>query len=135
MLRHSALHMWSGIPSAMQGAERLRTPVHLQVSQASAAARAAVAAAGGSVTTVYYNKLGVPLGRFSISAVPSHAPLCCGRERREQVVPACCHAAACSRHVPCTSVSLEQSLCPVTWPQRGSQMSAAAGSVGSLSAG
>jgi hypothetical protein len=43
---------------AVQGAERLRVPVHLQVSQASGAARAAVEAIGGSVTTVYYNKLG-----------------------------------------------------------------------------
>lgn len=44
----------------LQGPERLSTPLHLQVSQASAAAREAVAAAGGSVTTVYYNKLGAP---------------------------------------------------------------------------
>ena len=41
-----------------QGAERFNLPLNLQVSQASAAARAAVEAAGGSVTTVYYNKLG-----------------------------------------------------------------------------
>lgn len=42
----------------VQGSQRLRARVHLQVSQASAAARSAVEAAGGSVTTVYYNKLG-----------------------------------------------------------------------------
>ena len=36
----------------------LQMPVHLQVSQASENARAKVAKAGGSVTTVYYNKLG-----------------------------------------------------------------------------
>lgn len=43
----------------MQGASRLRTPVNVQVSQASAAAREAVEKAGGTVTTVYYNKLGI----------------------------------------------------------------------------
>ena len=46
--------------AGVQGAEKLTTPLHLEVSQASAAARAAVEAAGGSVTTVYYNKLGAP---------------------------------------------------------------------------
>ena len=45
---------------AFQGAGRLSTPLHLEVSQASARARAAVEAAGGSVKTVYYNKLGAP---------------------------------------------------------------------------
>ena len=34
-------------------------PVNIQVSQASAAAREAVEKAGGTVTTVYYNKLGI----------------------------------------------------------------------------
>lgn len=34
-------------------------PPALQVSQASASARAAIEAAGGSVTTVYYNQLGL----------------------------------------------------------------------------
>lgn len=48
--------MWSACGS--QGGKELQTAVHLQVSQATAAARAAVEAAGGSVTTVYYNKLG-----------------------------------------------------------------------------
>ncbi len=43
-----------------QGAGSLSTPLHLDVSQASAKARAAVEAAGGSVRTVYYNKLGAP---------------------------------------------------------------------------
>jgi Ribosomal proteins 50S-L15, 50S-L18e, 60S-L27A len=52
---------------AVQGSQRLRAPVHLQVSQASAAARSAVEAAGGSVTTVYYNKLGAPLGGHGTS--------------------------------------------------------------------
>lgn len=42
----------------MQGKHRFSTVVHLQVSQTSAAAREAVEKAGGSVTTVYYNKLG-----------------------------------------------------------------------------
>ena len=45
-------------PYDAQGAGRLSAPLHLEVSQASAAARRAVEAAGGSVTTVYYNKLG-----------------------------------------------------------------------------
>jgi Ribosomal proteins 50S-L15, 50S-L18e, 60S-L27A len=59
---------------ALQGSQRLRAPVHLQVSQASAAARSAVEAAGGSVTTVYYNKLGAPLGRhgrYAITCLPA----------------------------------------------------------------
>lgn len=43
----------------MQGAETFDKPLHLQVSQASASAVAAVERAGGSVTTVYYNKLGM----------------------------------------------------------------------------
>ena len=34
-------------------------PVNIQVSQASAAAREAIEKAGGTVTTVYYNKLGI----------------------------------------------------------------------------
>jgi len=34
-------------------------PLHLQVSAVSAPARAAIEAAGGSVTTVYYNRLGL----------------------------------------------------------------------------
>lgn len=43
----------------MQGANTIQTPVHLQVSEASESARRAVQAAGGSVTTVYYNQLGL----------------------------------------------------------------------------
>ena len=43
----------------MQGSEKLKTAIHLQVSQASQAAREAVQRAGGSVTTVYYNPLGL----------------------------------------------------------------------------
>ena len=43
----------------LQGASRLRTPVNIQVSQVSAAAREAVEKAGGTVTTVYYNRLGI----------------------------------------------------------------------------
>ncbi len=42
-----------------QGADKLSSPVHLQVSQTSRAAREAVEKAGGSVTTVYYNPLGL----------------------------------------------------------------------------
>lgn len=45
-----------------QGYERFRLPLHLQVSQVSSRAREAVTSAGGSVTTVYYNKLGKHLG-------------------------------------------------------------------------
>ena len=43
----------------VQGANTVQTPVHLQVSEASESARKAVQAAGGSVTTVYYNQLGL----------------------------------------------------------------------------
>ena len=43
----------------VQGAATVQTPVHLQVSEASESARKAVKAAGGSVTTVYYNQLGL----------------------------------------------------------------------------
>lgn len=42
-----------------QGAEAFDKALHLQVSQASASAVAAVKRAGGSVTTVYYNALGL----------------------------------------------------------------------------
>ena len=42
-----------------QGSDKLRSAMHLQVSQASQAARQAVERAGGSVTTVYYNPLGL----------------------------------------------------------------------------
>jgi large subunit ribosomal protein L15 len=48
-----------GVKLLAAGCERLPAPVHLQVSAASAAARRAVEAAGGSVTTVYYNALGL----------------------------------------------------------------------------
>ena len=44
---------------SLQGAVRLRTPVNIQVSQVSAAASDAVEKAGGTVTTVYYNRLGI----------------------------------------------------------------------------
>ena len=43
----------------VQGANTIQSPVHLQVSQASETARKAVQAAGGTVTTVYYNQLGL----------------------------------------------------------------------------
>ena len=43
----------------VQGAKALNQPVHIQVSQASHKAKAAIEAAGGSVTTVYYNPLGL----------------------------------------------------------------------------
>ena len=43
----------------MQGADKLHSPMHLQVSQVSAKAKQAVEAMGGSVTTVYYNPLGM----------------------------------------------------------------------------
>lgn len=50
--------LW-GIKLLGRGAEKVDRPIHLQVSAVSAAARAAVEAAGGSVTTVYYNNLGL----------------------------------------------------------------------------
>ena len=43
----------------VQGAPTFNKKVHLQVSSASSTAREAVEKAGGSVTTVYYNKLGL----------------------------------------------------------------------------
>ena len=43
----------------VQGAKALTQPVHIQVSQASQKAKEAIEAAGGSVTTVYYNPLGL----------------------------------------------------------------------------
>lgn len=49
----------NGVKLMATGGKDLQTAVHLQVSQTTAAARAAVEAAGGSVTTVYYNKLGL----------------------------------------------------------------------------
>lgn len=48
-----------GVKLLARGAGAWTVPVRLEVSQASAAARAAVEAAGGSVTTVYYNQLGL----------------------------------------------------------------------------
>lgn len=48
-----------GVKLLAKGAEDFDIPVHLQVSQASESARKVVEAAGGSVTTVYYNKLGM----------------------------------------------------------------------------
>ena len=43
----------------MQGEDRLRDAMHLQVSQVSAKAKEIIEAKGGSVTTVYYNALGL----------------------------------------------------------------------------
>ena len=43
----------------MQGASDFQTPLHLQVSAVSKSAQHAVEQAGGSVTTVYYNQLGL----------------------------------------------------------------------------
>ena len=48
--------MWRGL---LQGSASFRTPLNIQVSQVSAAAKEAVEKAGGTVTTVYYNKLGI----------------------------------------------------------------------------
>eukprot|EP00887_Chlorella_sp_A99_P001061 scaffold14.g1061.t1 len=48
-----------GVKLLARGAEEFDIPVHIEVSQASVAARAAVERAGGSVTTVYYNQLGL----------------------------------------------------------------------------
>jgi large subunit ribosomal protein L15 len=43
----------------LQGADSFNKALHLEVSQASAAAAEAVRRVGGSVTTVYYNELGL----------------------------------------------------------------------------
>jgi hypothetical protein len=43
----------------LQGNERVNVPLHLQVSSVSPAAQKLVEAAGGSVTRVYYTRLGL----------------------------------------------------------------------------
>ncbi|KAI7836451.1 hypothetical protein COHA_009668 [Chlorella ohadii] len=48
-----------GVRLLGRGAGRFDSPVHLQVSGVSDSARAAIEKAGGSVTTVYYNQLGL----------------------------------------------------------------------------
>jgi large subunit ribosomal protein L15 len=48
-----------GVKLLADGAEDFSLKVNLQVSAASATAREAIEKAGGSVTTVYYNKLGL----------------------------------------------------------------------------
>lgn len=57
VLCDSAVLRWSCC--WLQGAEGFQTPLHLQVSAASKSAKQAVEQAGGSVTTVYYNQLGL----------------------------------------------------------------------------
>jgi large subunit ribosomal protein L15 len=47
------------VTGSVQGSVRFDKRVHLQVSGVSATAREAVEKVGGSVTTVYYNKLGL----------------------------------------------------------------------------
>ncbi|DBA94062.1 hypothetical protein WJX77_009588 [Trebouxia sp. C0004] len=49
----------SGVKLLGRGATSFLTPVHLQVSETSKSAQQAVEKAGGSVTTVYYNQLGL----------------------------------------------------------------------------
>lgn len=50
----------SGVKLLGRGADSLGdTPLHLQVMQSSESAKRAIEAKGGSVTTVYYNKLGL----------------------------------------------------------------------------
>ena len=53
------IHSREGMVARLQGASTIQSPVHVQVSEASESARKAVQAAGGSVTTVYYNQLGL----------------------------------------------------------------------------
>ena len=45
--------------ACLQGAAEFQAPIHLQVSETSKSAQQAVEKAGGSVTTVYYNQLGL----------------------------------------------------------------------------
>ena len=45
--------------AAIQGEENLHSALHLQVSQVSTKAKEVIEAKGGSVTTVYYNPLGL----------------------------------------------------------------------------
>lgn len=49
----------SGVKLLGRGASKFQTPLHLQVSETSKSAQQAVEKAGGSVTTVYYNQLGL----------------------------------------------------------------------------
>eukprot|EP00850_Spirogloea_muscicola_P025415 SM003013S11640 [mRNA] locus=s3013:2:1386:- [translate_table: standard] len=48
-----------GIKLMGRGAEKLKVPLHLEVSRVSQVARAAVEDAGGSVVRVHYNQLGL----------------------------------------------------------------------------
>ncbi|KAG7369670.1 50S ribosomal protein L15 [Nitzschia inconspicua] len=48
-----------GIKLLAKGKERLRTPIHLEISRASEEAIEAVEAVGGEITTVHYNRLAV----------------------------------------------------------------------------
>eukprot|EP00878_Enallax_costatus_P005759 GHUV01006037.1.p1 GENE.GHUV01006037.1~~GHUV01006037.1.p1 ORF type:complete len:298 (+),score=59.21 GHUV01006037.1:210-1103(+) len=48
-----------GVELVASGQEQIQTPLHIQVSSISPKAQAAVEAAGGSVTRVYYTKLGL----------------------------------------------------------------------------
>lgn len=49
----------SGVKLLGGGADKLKQPLHLQVTEASTSAREAIQQLGGSVTTVYYNQLGL----------------------------------------------------------------------------
>jgi hypothetical protein len=53
----------------------LKQPLHLQVSAVTDGARRAIEAAGGSVTTVYYNRLGLR-ALLKVSGW-EWGPLCC----------------------------------------------------------
>ncbi|KAL4854273.1 54S ribosomal protein L10 [Chlorella vulgaris] len=48
-----------GVKLLARGAQHIKAPLHLEVSQVSDVAKAAIEGAGGSVTKVYYNKLGL----------------------------------------------------------------------------
>lgn len=52
-------HLGDGVKLLGRGVNEFTAKVNLQVSQVSKVAKAAVEAAGGSVTTVYYNELGL----------------------------------------------------------------------------
>eukprot|EP01024_Parvocaulis_polyphysoides_P010154 TRINITY_DN13366_c0_g3_i1.p1 TRINITY_DN13366_c0_g3~~TRINITY_DN13366_c0_g3_i1.p1 ORF type:complete len:310 (-),score=27.61 TRINITY_DN13366_c0_g3_i1:629-1558(-) len=53
------LHRYDGLVVLDRGAENFDIPIHIQVTACSNSAKSAIEAAGGSVTKVYYNKLGL----------------------------------------------------------------------------
>eukprot|EP00882_Tetradesmus_deserticola_P025472 GHRQ01027983.1.p1 GENE.GHRQ01027983.1~~GHRQ01027983.1.p1 ORF type:complete len:195 (+),score=45.42 GHRQ01027983.1:680-1264(+) len=82
--------------AAPQGDERVDVPLHLQVSSASTAAQELLEAAGGSVTRVYYTRLGLT----ALLKVRGSGHCCCSspaRLRSSNLVKAQAHTAVTCR--------------------------------------